>query len=75
MKIKSIKTTAFRSELKEPTRDETSYLILGNALILLRGRSTLRVRKALTLNKLISSSSIIPVKTTIKSSEFHASRR
>ena len=70
-----MKTTAFRRELTEPTSDETSCLIFGNAFILLSGRKTRKVRSALTLKKLNCIISIIPVITTTVSSQFHASRK
>ena len=47
MNIKSMKTTAFKSEFTEPTSEETSWRIFGKALILLRGLSTRKVRRSL----------------------------
>ena len=75
MNMKSIKTTALRSEPTEPTSEDTSWRIFGNALMLRSGLRTLKVRKALTLNQLSSIISMMPVTTTTKSSQFHRSFR
>lgn len=75
MKMNIIKTTAFKRELTEPTRDETSCLIFGNALMLLNGRKTRKVRSARTLNQLRCIISMMPVTTTTKSNQFQASRK
>lgn len=74
IKMNSMKMTALSRELTEPTKDDIISLIFGNALILRRGRSTRKVRMAfiLILSYIIS---MMPVMTTMKSSQFQASRR
>ena len=51
MKTKSMKTTAFKRALIEPTSELTNLRMVGKALILLKGLSTLNVLKARTLNQ------------------------
>jgi hypothetical protein len=70
-------TTALARLGKEANRDPISLLISGKALIDLKGRNTLKVR-----NDFISpvdapgdAISRIPTTTTIKSSQFQASRK
>ena len=74
MNMKIIKITALKSIEAELAREETRFLILGNAFILRKGRSTLKVRSDFTCSQLNSIISMMPVITTMKSSQFHLSR-
>ena len=74
--MKNMNTTAFPRLGKEASKDPISLLILGKALIDLRGLSTLNVLRALRLAAgREGMNSIIPMHTTKKSSQFQGSLR
>ena len=75
MKINIMKITTLSKEFTEPTSEETSLRIFGDAFILLSGLNIRKNRRDLTSMLLKCIISIVPVITTIKSSQFHASRR
>ena len=51
MNTNSMKITAFINAFTEPTSELINFRIVGKALILLKGLSTLNVLKARTLKK------------------------
>ena len=75
-KIKNMKTTAFPRLGRDASKDPMSLLILGNALMDLRGLNTLNVLRAFKLAAgSAGMSSNMPMHTTKKSSQFHGSLR
>jgi hypothetical protein len=76
MNMKNRKVAALPRAGIEANNELSSLLILGMALMLLRGLITLKVLKALRLAEGIAGmSSIIPRITTRKSIQFHPSLR
>jgi len=73
--MKNMKTTTLPRLGRDASKDPINLLILGNALMDLRGLNTLIVRRAFKLAEGIGVYSMIAIQTTIKSSQFQASRR
>ena len=67
--MKNMKMTALANLGREASNDPISLLILGKALMDLNGLRTLKVRKALRLAAGIGVYSMIPMHTTMKSSQ------
>lgn len=74
--MKNIKITAFPRLGKDASKDPMSLLMLGKALIDLRGLKTLNVLRAFKFAAgKEGMNSIIPIQTTRKSSQFQGSLR
>ena len=74
--MKNIKITALPKLGRDASKDPMSLLMLGNALMDLRGLSTRKVLKAFRLAAGSAGiNSIMPMQTTRKSSQFQGSLR